>query len=112
MIGWIKRFFRLFTQLLKRPADMAFEPNWFGRLNNALTFMVAILFLGAWMTGFVLLEDRFSVASLSRNILTDLNCIVFFGGLALAIFISALVSNLLRRFLWKLLIARGLHEEN
>ncbi len=110
MKNWIDRFLHWSRQLVKKPAELAFEPSWFGRMINALTFTIVILFLGAWITGFVLLEDHFAIEKLPANLLTNLNCIIFFGGLALAIFVGALASNLLRRFFWRLLLSRGMHQ--
>ena len=74
--------------------------GWLRRLLGTLNFMVVIIFLGAWIAAFIFL-DQYLTTVLSGNILTDLTCISFFGGLIFAFLIAAIASNLLRRFFWK-----------
>lgn len=77
-----------------------------GRILSALTFIAIIIFLGLWITVFLLLKDRLFVDVLSGNFLTNLTCITFFGGLVIAIFIGGLAGNFLRREFWKTLIRK------
>jgi hypothetical protein len=87
-------------------ADWALEHTCAGRVVSALTFVVVIFCLGVWITGFLLLNDRLFPQIFYGNVLTDLTCIVFFGGLLLAVFIGALAGNFMRRAFWKLLVKR------
>jgi hypothetical protein len=87
-------------------ADRALEHTCAGRVVSALTFIVVVFCLGLWITVFLLLKDQLFTRSFSGNVLTDLTCMVFFGGLVLAFFIGALAGNFLRRAFWKLLIKR------
>jgi len=81
--------------------DPGLERSCAGRLLSALTFIVIIIFLGLWITTFLLLKDNLFAETLSGNILTDLTCLTFFGGLVIAIFVGALAGNFLRRVFWK-----------
>jgi len=74
------------------------------RILNTLTFVVIIIFLGLWIIAFLLLEDNLFTKYVTGNLLTELSCLTFFGGLVISIFIGALVGNLLRRLFWKMLI--------
>jgi hypothetical protein len=44
--------------------------------------------------------------TLTGNVLTNMTCIVFFGGLLVALFVGALAGNFLRRTFWKMLVKR------
>jgi hypothetical protein len=77
-----------------------------GRILSSLTFIVIIICLGLWITAFLLLKDRLFTETLSGSIFTDLTCLTFFGGLAIALFIGALAGNFLRRAFWKRLTRR------
>ena len=90
-----------------QPEDGTPGRNALERIINALTFVSIIFFLALWITAFLLLRENLLAPSYSGNLLTDLTCITFFGGLVIAIFVGALVGNLLRRLLWKTLIRRG-----
>ena len=85
----------------------ALEHSCANRILSALTFIVIIVCLAIWITAFLLLKDRLFADNLSGNILTDLTCITFFGGLVIAIFTGALAGNFLRRVFWKMLIRRS-----
>jgi hypothetical protein len=87
--------------------DPKMERSVAGRILNALTIIIVIVCLGLWITAFLLLKDRFFAKTLSENLLTDLTCITFFGGLVIAILTGALASNFLHRVFWKMLIRRG-----
>jgi hypothetical protein len=87
-------------------ADRALEHTCAGRVVSALTFIVVVFCLGLWITGFLLLNDRLFPQIFYGNVLTDLTCIVFFGGLVFAVFIGALAGNFMRREFWKLLVKR------
>lgn len=105
-----KRFARLWKsgrQTVTSQADRALEHSCAGRIVSALTFIIVIFCLGLWITAFLLLKDRLFTETLSGNILTNLTCVTFFGGLVVAIFVSALAGNFLRRAFWKLLVKRA-----
>ncbi len=68
---------------------------------TTLNFVVMIIFLGVWITGFIFLDQYLNASSLPGNVLTNLSCLSFFGGLIIALLIAAIAGNLLRRFLWK-----------
>ena len=93
------------TALVNRD-DPALEHSCAGRILSALTFIVVIFCLGLWITAFLLLKDRLFTETLSGNILTNLTCLTFFGGLVIAISVGALAGNSLRRAFWKMLIRR------
>jgi hypothetical protein len=76
------------------------------RILSSLTFIVIIICLGVWITAFLLLKDRLFTATLSGSISTNLTCLTFFGGLAIALFVGAMIGNFLRRFFWKRLTQR------
>ncbi len=94
-------------QTVANQTDRALEHSCLGRIISALTFIVVIICLGLWITAFILLRDRLFAETLSGSILTNLTCIIFFGGLVIAIIVGALAGNLLRRAFWKLLIERS-----
>jgi hypothetical protein len=87
-------------------ADRALEHTCAGRVISALTFIVVVFCLGLWITVFLLLKDQLFMETLSGNVLTNLTCIIFFGGLIIAVFVGALAGNFLRRTFWKLLVKR------
>jgi hypothetical protein len=87
-------------------ADRALEHGCAGRVINTLTFIMVIVCLGLWITGFLLLRDSLFSQALSGNVFTNLTCVVFFGGLVVALFAGALAGNFLRRVFWKLLVKR------
>jgi hypothetical protein len=86
--------------------ESAHEGSIAGRILSTLTLFPIIICLGLWITAFLLFKDRILAGSLYGNILTDLTCAVFFGGMLIAVFAGALAGNLLRRFLWERLIER------
>jgi hypothetical protein len=87
-------------------ADRALEHTCAGRVVSALTFIVVVFCLGLWITVFLLLKDKLFTQTLSGNLFTNLTCIVFFGGLVVALFVGALAGNFLRRAFWKMLVKR------
>jgi len=87
-------------------ADRALRHTCAGRVINALTFIMIIFFLGLWITGFLLMKEYSFTQILSLNRLTDLNCLIFFGGLVTTIFFATLVGNFLRRIFWAKLVKR------
>ena len=87
-------------------ADRALEHTCAGRVVSALTFIVVVFSLGLWITFFLLLKDELFTQTLSGNLFTNLTCVVFFGGLVVALFVGALAGNFLRRTFWKMLIKR------
>lgn len=74
------------------------------RMVSALNFLVIIACLALWITTFILIQESSLHGEVSKNLFSNLTCIAFFGGLAVAIIIGALLGNLLRRSLWNLLI--------
>ena len=50
------------------------------------------------------LQREAVLKTLTGDVLTNLTCIAFFGGLILAVFVGAMAGNFLRRAFWKLLI--------
>jgi hypothetical protein len=87
-------------------ADRALEHTCAGHVVSALTFIVDIFCLGLWITGFLLLKDKLFTQIFSGNVLTNLTCFVFFGGLVVMLYVGALAGNFLRRAFWKLLVKR------
>ncbi|HEX7395617.1 MAG TPA: hypothetical protein VF313_11875 [Anaerolineaceae bacterium] len=75
-----------------------------GRVVSVLTFSVILFNLGLWITVFLLLKDQLFMQTLSGNVLTNLMCIVSFGGLVVALFVGAVAGNFLRRAFWKMLV--------
>ncbi len=82
------------------PQTPTTKRNWFGRLMGTANFVVVIIFLGAWITAFIFL-NQYLATILTGNLLISLNCLSFFGGLIFAFLIAAIAGNLLRRFFWK-----------
>jgi hypothetical protein len=83
--------------------DPGLERSCAGRILSALTFIIVIVCLGLWITAFLLLKDQIFAETPSGNSLTDLTCLIFFGGLVTAILVGALAGNFLRRVFWKIL---------
>ena len=77
-----------------------------GRMVSVMTFIVIIGCLGLWITLFLLVKDLLSTQTLSGNVVNNLTCVVFFGGLVLALFVGAMIGNFLRRAFWKWLVKR------
>jgi hypothetical protein len=84
-----------------RSEDPGLERSCTGRILSSLTFIVVIFCLALWITIFLLLKDRLFTETLSGNIFTNLTCLIFFGGLATAIFVGAQAGNFLRRTYWR-----------
>jgi hypothetical protein len=87
-------------------ADRSLRHTCAGRVVNALTFIVIIFCLGLWITFFILFKDQVIAQPLSGNILTNLTCLIFFGGLLVTLFVGALIGNFLRRTFWTMLVKR------
>jgi hypothetical protein len=92
--------------LSEQATSMAFDRSCAGRLLNALRFLIVILCLSVWITAFLTVKDRFLTEKFTGNVLTNLTCITFFGGLATAFLIGTLAGNFLRRSFWKYLVKR------
>jgi fumarate reductase subunit D len=88
------------------PAEQELMNTCAGRMVSVLTFIVIIGCLGFWITLFLLVKDSLSTQTLSGNVINNLTCIVFFGGLVLALFTGAMIGNFLRRAFWKWLVKR------
>ena len=89
--------------LAVNPVDKNLKPSCLIRVISALNFLVVIACLALWITAFILLQESSAQRQLSNSLFTNLSCITFFGGLAFALIIGALLGNLLRRTLWYLL---------
>jgi high-affinity K+ transport system ATPase subunit B len=87
-------------------ADRALEHTCAGRVVSALTFIVVVVSLGFWITAFLLFRNQLFTHAISANVFNNLTCIIFFGGLVLAVFVGAMAGNFLRRTFWKLLVKR------
>jgi hypothetical protein len=99
-----KRFIQLWRSvkaIIRSENDPGMEHSFAGRILSSLTFIVIIICLGMWITTFLLLKDRLFTETLSGSIFTDLTCLTFFGGLAIALIVGALAGNFLRRAFWK-----------
>jgi hypothetical protein len=86
--------------------DPELERSCTGRIVRALTFITIIIFLGLWITVFLVVKERFGTEAQPGNSLTNLTCLTFFGGLVIVLFAGGLAGNLLRRASWKWLIRR------
>ncbi len=102
----LNRLWKYGKETAVRQADRALEHTCAGRVVSALTFIVVVFCLGLWITVFLLLKDQLFTQTFSGNVLTNLTCIVFFGGLVVALFVGALLGNFLRRAFWKILVKR------
>jgi hypothetical protein len=103
----LKGLWKSGKETVANQADLALEHSCAGRVINALTFIVILLCLGLWITGFLQLKDDLVKQTVTGNVLTNLTCIVFFGGLVIALFVGALAGNFLRRAFWKMLVRRS-----
>jgi hypothetical protein len=103
------RFIQLWKSIksaLRTEKFPGMERSCAGRITNSITFITIIFCLGLWITAFLLLKDRLFAETLTGNILTNLTCLTFFGGLAIALFVGAMIGNFLRRYFWKRLTRR------
>ena len=87
-------------------AELDLQKTCAGRIVSALTFIIVIACLGMWIIIFLLVKDHLSMQTLSGNVLSNLTCIMFFGGLVLAFFVGTMAGNFLRRSFWKWLVRR------
>ncbi|MCX6037314.1 MAG: hypothetical protein NTW99_05415 [Chloroflexi bacterium] len=67
---------------------------------------MVVFCLGLWITVFLLLKDQLFTQTLSGNVLADLTCIMFFGGLVVGLFVGVLAGNFLGRAFYKMLVKR------
>jgi hypothetical protein len=86
----------------KRRAQQALMHANAVRVVNALTYILVLMFLGIWIASFILITNDVFSHVLSGNILTNLSCLIFFGGLILSISFGAVAGKFLTRFYWKL----------
>jgi hypothetical protein len=103
----VNKLWRSGKEIATSQADRALEHTCAGRVVSALAFIVVVFCLGLWISIFLLLRDQLFTQTLSGYVLTNLTCIVFFGGLVVALFVGAMVGNFLRRAFWKLLVKRS-----
>jgi hypothetical protein len=106
MLEMLNRWWKSSKETATSQTNRALEHTCAGRVISALTFIIVLFCLGMWITGFLLLKDQLFAQTLSGNVFTNLTCIVFFGGLVVALFVGALAGNFLRRTFWKLLVKR------
>jgi len=78
-----------------------------GRLAAMSSFLVIILCLAAWVIVFLSMQNSGAEQYISGSILPQVLCIAFFGGLVVVILVGALLGNLLRRVLWRILTRKG-----
>ena len=107
MKGQFRRLWESGKEAFTTQADRALERTCAGRLINTMAFVVVIFCLGLWITAFLLLKDRLLGETLGGNLLTNLTCLTFFGGLVIAMLTGAWIGNFLRRMFWKMLIKRA-----
>lgn len=91
------------------PVDQISQPSCLIRVVSAMNFLVVIVCLALWITTFILFQESSLQRQLSTNLSSNLTCVTFFGGLAIAIVIGTLLGNFLRRSLWNLLIKTRKH---
>jgi len=106
MKSYFARLWKSSQETIQGESDPISNRSCGTRLLNSMTFTIVILCLGLWITIFLLIKDSLFTGTLSGIILTDLTCLIFFGGLVVAIFTGALVGNLFRRAFWKRLTRR------
>ena len=95
----------------ENPTSQAEQDLWntcAGRTVSVTTYLILIICLGIWITFFILIKDYLSAQALSKNVISDLTCIVFFGGLVLAVFVGAMIGNFVKREFWKWLVKRNI----
>ena len=100
------RFWRSTKAMIFGRNEPSLERSYGRRLLRAVTFITITLFLALWVTLFLLMKDRLFVETLSGNVLTNLTCVIFFGGLVIAIILGALAGNFLRRAFYKMWVRR------
>ncbi len=77
-----------------------------GRLAGISTFLATLLCLVAWVIVFLSLQSSGIQQANSANSLTPVMCAAFFGGLAFVAAVGALLGNILRRMLWRILLGK------
>jgi hypothetical protein len=91
-------------KMLSDQKERILERTFAGRLINMLKFIIVILVLGLWFAGFLAIKDSLFTGNITGNVLTDLTCITFFGGLIGSIIIGSLAGDIVRRFFWRMLV--------
>ena len=86
--------------------DPELKRSCLGRLASISAFIFIITCVGLWITGFLLLRDTPAMQAVPAGWLDQVNCLAFFGGLVLAILVSGLGGNMLRRTLWRILVRK------
>jgi hypothetical protein len=74
-----------------------------GRLAAISTFLVILLCLVAWVSVFLSLQGSNLQQSIPANILGQVMCMAFFGGLVFVAMVGGMLGNILRRILWRIL---------
>ncbi len=102
----LKEWLRRVGMLATNPVNRNQQRTFLGRFVSALTFIAIILCLVLWITGFLLFQNSSIRQEVTAPIFTDLSCIIFFGGLAVAMGVGATVGNFMRRAFWEWLTRR------
>jgi hypothetical protein len=92
---------RSILALIHNPNGSKLKDSVSERVLSSATFVIVIICLGLWITFFLLLKDQLVTETISGISLTNLTCLIFFGGMVIAIIVGALAGNLLRRIFWK-----------
>jgi hypothetical protein len=74
-----------------------------GRVAGISTFLVIILCLVAWVIVFLSLQGSGAQQSIPANVLPEVMCVAFFGGLVFVALVGGMLGNILRRILWHIL---------
>ncbi|MEZ0396407.1 MAG: hypothetical protein ABWK53_08285 [Anaerolineales bacterium] len=104
----MKKFLRSLSAIPNlEQIDPRLQRSCLGRVANSLTFLFIVLALGLWLTFFVLYRDSLQGGPGESAPLDAAACLLFFGGLTLAMVVASLGGNLLRRALWRFLLRQG-----
>jgi hypothetical protein len=78
-----------------------------GRLAAMSSFLVILLCLVSWIIVLLAIQESDARQTIPANILPQVRCIAFFGGVAFVTLIGGLLGNILRRILWRILARKG-----
>jgi hypothetical protein len=103
MRNLLNRLLKLGTLKEVERLEPALRHTCLGRVAGISTFLVIILCLVAWVIVFLSLQRSGTQQSIPANILPQVMCVAFFGGLVFVAFVGGLLGNILRRILWRIL---------
>jgi hypothetical protein len=86
--------------------EPALRRSCLGRLAGISTFLVILLCLVSWVIVFLSLQRSGVQQAIPANILTQVMCAAFFGGLAFVALVGGLLGNILRRILWRIFLKK------